>query len=381
MDTDSMASLSPGTEGYAALLHEIGHALGLRHPRNIDLGDVWSQQLREVDDKTNWTVMSATSSSDGLFRADWGVLDIAALQYLYGARILNVGNTTYEVGGMDSRAQRSLIDDGGIDTVDASLAQRGVSIDLVPGHLSSIGVTGAGLSSTENLGIALGTLIENAVGSDYDDVMVGNALPNTLTGRAGNDWIDGGAGTDTAVFSGKRADYLVSSGFGNVFIAAGDGVSGFDTLRNIERVVFDDVSLALDVGATEASGQTALLLGAVLGQQALASKRPLVGAIIGLLDQGYTALQLSGAIMRLPIWDILTGQQKPTNTDVARYLLTTVNSSAPDVTTLNAAAKTLDMETGAAQGGFLWHLAESAANQAQVGLVGLAMTGLEYGGQ
>ena len=34
---------------------------------------------------------------------------------------------------------------------------------------------------------------------------------------------------------------------------------------------------------------------------------------------------------------------------------------------------------GAAQGNFLWHLAESAANQTQVGLVGLATTGLEFG--
>ena len=34
---------------------------------------------------------------------------------------------------------------------------------------------------------------------------------------------------------------------------------------------------------------------------------------------------------------------------------------------------------GRAQGNFLWHLAESAANQTQIGLVGLAATGLEFG--
>ncbi|MEN9396569.1 MAG: hypothetical protein RLZ81_1099, partial [Pseudomonadota bacterium] len=38
----------------------------------------------------------------------------------------------------------------------------------------------------------------------------------------------------------------------------------------------------------------------------------------------------------------------------------------------------LDSETGAAQGAFLWHLAESAANQRQVNLVGLAQSGLEF---
>ncbi|MBK9236501.1 MAG: matrixin family metalloprotease [Rhodoferax sp.] len=73
MDTDSMLALSPGTEGYAALLHEIGHALGLRHARNVDAGDAWAQQMRAADDRTSQTVMSGTASADGLFRADWGV--------------------------------------------------------------------------------------------------------------------------------------------------------------------------------------------------------------------------------------------------------------------------------------------------------------------
>jgi hypothetical protein len=50
-----------------------------------------------------------------------------------------------------------------------------------------------------------------------------------------------------------------------------------------------------------------------------------------------------------------------------------------DANTLAAGVTALDAETGAAQGNFLWHLAESANNQAQVGLVGLAATGLAYG--
>lgn len=63
----------------------------------------------------------------------------------------------------------------------------------------------------------------------------------------------------------------------------------------------------------------------------------------------------------------------------ANYLLTTVNKAAPDAGTLASAVTALNTETGAEQGNFLWHLAESAANQNQVGLVGLAATGLEFG--
>ena len=91
---------------------------------------------------------------------------------------------------------------------------------------------------------------------------------------------------------------------------------------------------------------------------------------------------LSGAVMRLDIWGILAngGQASATNAQIANYLLTTVNKAAPDAATLAAATTAINTETGAAQGNFLSVLAASAANQPQVGLVGLASTGLEFGG-
>lgn len=102
--------------------------------------------------------------------------------------------------------------------------------------------------------------------------------------------------------------------------------------------------------------------------------------MIDLFDQGYSLQTLSGAVMRLPIWDVLTGKATPTNTDIATYLLTNVNGVAPDAATLANAVASLDSETSfATQGNFLWHLAESAANQTHIGLVGLAATGLAYG--
>ncbi len=51
----------------------------------------------------------------------------------------------------------------------------------------------------------------------------------------------------------------------------------------------------------------------------------------------------------------------------------------PNATTLATAVASLNTETDfASQGNFLWHLAESAANQTRVDLVGLAATGLVY---
>ena len=235
-------------------------------------------------------------------------------------------------------------------------------------------------SFVENLELAAGGGNLSGVGNSLDNILTGNEGNNSFTGGAGNDLIDGQAGLDSALFAGPRADYSVSPGGSATTVQANAGTDGTDTLINIERLRFADLGIALDTGASQSGGGTALLIGAVLGQAALAAKKPLVGAVLDLFDQGYSLQILSGAVMRLDIWGLLAngGAASASNTQIASYLLRTVNGTAPDTATLNAAVAALDSETGAAQGSFLWHLAESAANQTQVNLVGLAQTGLDY---
>lgn len=258
MDHESLKDLTPGSEGYAALLHEIGHALGLRHPRNVDVGDAFATQWAAGADTTGRSVMAQTGSGDGLYPSGWGAYDIAALRYLYGSRGVSTGDTVYTLGEGAFGARTAIVDDGGRDTIDASAAVAGVAIDLVDGHLSSVGVTPRGLIALDNLAIAPGTLIEDATGSAHDDVILGNALNNRLTGANGNDWIDGAGGFDAAVFAGKRSDYLLSTGFGNVFVTARDGSSGFDTLIGIEQLQFKDLNVALSSSASGADLELAV---------------------------------------------------------------------------------------------------------------------------
>ncbi|MBC7604813.1 MAG: matrixin family metalloprotease, partial [Ramlibacter sp.] len=283
MDVESMVSLAAGSEGMQALLHEIGHALGLRHPRNVDAGDAWSVQWREADDVSSLTVMTSTESPDGLFRADWGPLDVAALRYLYGTKAIHTSNDTYIVGGVDAQGERTIVDDSGIDTLDASSSLVGVVLDLTPGHRSSVGLSAQAQVAVDNLGIALGSWIESAVGSSQDDVLIGNSGNNMLTGGLGNDDIDGGEGRDTAAFAGARAQYTLSESFGARYLTANDGVSGFDVLNNIERLKFADVSVAYDVEGGNA-GRAVKVLGTLL--PAFASDLSARGIVLSYLDAG-----------------------------------------------------------------------------------------------
>ena len=228
--------------------------------------------LNSLSSVNNTVMLNVSAASVGGSWPTWfGSFDLEALRYLYGARAYASGNNTYTV--KDTTGSMTIIDDGGMDTLDASNVSVSVSIDLRSGKSSSIGMDTDGTSKFNNLAIAAGSLIENVMGSPYDDVIIGNAQNNLVTFMGGNDMVDGQGGVDTIRLWNKSPEFKVSkdtsTGYWNV--EAANNTSGSMELQNTERLIFTDTSWALDTGDAQSAGRTAKILGAVFGKEGLAN--------------------------------------------------------------------------------------------------------------
>ncbi len=360
LDIETVNLLRPGQEGYYVLLHELGHALGLQHPLKESDRSGATVLLEELATPTNTLMLDLSiSETSGLWPTWFGSFDLQALRALYGSRAFNVGNDVYIVS--DSSAPLTLVDDGGTDTLDVSTVGMSVNIDLHAGKTSSAGVSADGSIKRNNLTIAMGTSIENVVGSSFDDVIIGNSASNTFTYIGGNDIVDGESGVDYMRYWSKSTEVNIQKDISNNYwnIEAVNNFGGIQELRNMERLMFTDTAWALDSGENESAGRTAKILGAVFGKEGLAN---MVYRGIGLFyfDAGmsYEALTLLALDARVG-----PGASKET---VAQLLQTNVPGL---VVNPGAYASTTSMAM---------YAQESALNETMVNVVGLATAGLPY---
>ncbi|MBL0841446.1 M10 family metallopeptidase [Pseudomonas mediterranea] len=211
-----------GSYDYLTFMHEIGHALGLKHPFSQGLTN--KTVLAAQYDDVRYTIMSYDNAYSYEPTTPM-LLDIAAIQRLYGANTQwQTGNNTYS-WATDQKVFETIWDAGGTDTIDASNQAAAVRINLNEGQFSKIGKTfldANGRAFNEGLAIAYGAKIENAVGSAFDDTLIGNSLGNVLSGLTGKDTMVGGAGNDI---------YVVDN-LGDVVSETSTLASEIDTVRS-----------------------------------------------------------------------------------------------------------------------------------------------------
>ncbi len=245
------------------ILHEIGHAFGLKHPFEGNL------RLSGEENSFRYTVMAYDSWYDKNHHfvepSTPQLYDVLAIQHLYGRNTAyRSGNDVYKWSD-GAVVFQCLWDGGGNDTIDATNQSSPVVITLQPGSFSTIGaaistekfvedpkgnsvqtittsVNGVTTVKTirgkfmetsrrDNLSIAYGCMIENALGSNLADKLVGNSADNWLSGNAGDDQLNGLGGNDT-MEGGFGADRSVGGAGRDLFVYSRAGQSGMDSRRD-----------------------------------------------------------------------------------------------------------------------------------------------------
>lgn len=202
MDSREFASdpMSTGW-GYHVLLHEIGHAVGLKHPFDGTF------KLTGAQNTTNFTVMAYEGGAQPSLREG----DIATARYIYG-------------------------------TLDVSASwNAGLNKMVVTG--------GAGNDATVGTAYA-----DELWGYGGADALYGRDGDDTFIGGAGGDTLDGGIGTDSISFVGATSGVTIylPSAFGPGTGLAGDALGDvYTSIEVFQGTAFNDVFVAQNQNVVE----------------------------------------------------------------------------------------------------------------------------------
>jgi len=131
----------------------------------------------------------------------------------------------------------------GADTASYAAATAGVTVSLAA----------AGPQNTRGAGIDTLIEFEAIVGSAFDDVLTGNRGANLLLGGAGNDVLNGGVGIDTASYADAVAGVTVRLATSVRQMTGGAGADRLIAIENVVGSAFDDM-LSGSAGANVLEG-------------------------------------------------------------------------------------------------------------------------------
>ncbi|MEO1092460.1 MAG: reprolysin-like metallopeptidase [Pseudomonadota bacterium] len=301
---DSSGDYAPGTSAFEIILHELGHAVGLKHPFE------GTPTLPSSLDNENYTLMSYTGN--GANNQYYAPFDVTAMQYLYGrpVGVYGVGyyweeysSTFYITGtwtddnltgamtnnyidggwGNDRLAGRYgddiilgglgndvLVSSWGNDVLMGGAGHDVFQLETTPGGATYFGdagadyflvsstfhgrIDGGGDFDTVDYSTIAGNIVinmdsggftligvEQIIGTWFSDWLHGDAQSNTFMGGASGDHIDGKGGFDTVSYA--NAAVPVVAGLG-AWTHTGDAAD--DILVSIEGVVGSAYADALD---------------------------------------------------------------------------------------------------------------------------------------
>lgn len=227
-----------GGIAFYALLHELGHSLGLKHTFDATLTNPsYYQTYMGQFDQSIYTVMSYNATLNSyLYDFDpqsYMIFDVYVLQALYGANpTTNAGDHTWTLSSKE--IYQTIYDASGNDTLNLSQFERGAQVVL-----GDVSITGSNISAGYVTSFAKGldampTTIhwlvgdfENVSGSNYSDVIESNSLVNIINGAGGD-------------------DLVISSAAGNDTISLGSGNDTLHIYTHGHQVTVTDFSIGID---------------------------------------------------------------------------------------------------------------------------------------
>jgi hypothetical protein len=224
----------PGSHGFTSLIHELGHALGLKHSFE---GTV---VLPSNEDRQTYTVMTYTFDSNE--PASAMLYDVMALQNLYGARNHRSAASSYAfptridqyaVGGETlynptRNAKHTIWDAGGLDVLDLSTLpaeSRGYRFDLREGGFLIRALDLRTTGFVRGTALAFGAQFEDLVNSTSRDTIILGEAANVIRGyrpglRTGHDVLMNGTMADVLDLSLFSPDSVTQHRVGDDLVIA-----------------------------------------------------------------------------------------------------------------------------------------------------------------
>jgi hypothetical protein len=235
--------------------------------------------------------------------------------------------------------------DGKIDLVESSESGFSVLLNSFPNQVPASGVYHAG---------------------DGGERIAGGAARETIYNGKGNDTIDGGGGLDTVVYSGSRAGFKVAKSATGFTV---NGAQGSDTLAQVERLAFSDVSVALDIDGI--GGQAYRIYKAAFNR---APDGGGLGFWISAMDHGSTLNAVAEGFVQSKEFHDLYGAA-PTNREIVSKLYANILERAGETAGIDFWVGVLDAKNATVAevlAGF------SESNENKLKLVGVTENGVDY---
>ena len=310
-----------------------------------------------VNDTSTTTLIASTSN---VFEDSNAVFIFQTAKAFSGTVIVYTisGVSASDITG-GSLSGTAIVSSNGIATISIPIAA-----DLMTEGQESLTVTAQGISSSILIFDTFTTPavvmpISTVASIPYGDgkYFYGSAAPDKVTGTSFVDVVK-----QTSTISSNQLTKLSD---GSWQIQNKLSPSNSDTLVNVERIEFNDMSVALDVSGP--AGQVAKILGAVFGTSYL-NNTEYAGIGLAYLDDGMSYLDLCSLAADA------AGLSSPDR------LVTTLlrNATGFEPTALSKAAYLQSISNGASYGSVVQQIADSSVNAQSIKLTDIANTGLAY---